>query len=93
MHLSNSSEPTRRLHRPSAWVLGSSSKRSGAVYAALLALVGVFWSGSAVRAADSRVECFVYDDGYQNVAGPSDAVYFAGPQSACIPDGTATGSR
>ena len=90
MSQSNHSELTHE--RPSAQTISSNANRTGGVYAVLFALVGVFWSGGAVRADDSRVECFVYDDGYQNVAGPSDAVYFAGPQQACIPDGTATGT-
>lgn len=37
------------------------------------------------------VECFVFDDGYRAMAGPSGAVFFSGSGQACIPDGTSTG--
>jgi hypothetical protein len=35
------------------------------------------------------VECFVFDDGYSNLAGPADAIYFGGllQLQACIPGG------
>lgn len=33
------------------------------------------------------VECFVFNDGYADRAGPSDAIYFNGPRRACIVDG------
>lgn len=62
---------------------------------ALLALCAVLMSAVCATAATARaenVQCFVYDDGYTNVAGPSDAVYFLGPNRACIPDGTGTGT-
>lgn len=68
------------------------AKRGAVLSAIVLATVGVLSAGNAARADQDRIECFVYDDGYTNVAGPSDAVYFAGPQKACIPDGTATGT-
>lgn len=61
----------------------------------LLALCAMLVSAFCAFAASARAEniqCFVYDDGYTNVAGPSDAVYFAGTNRACIPDGTATGT-
>jgi len=38
------------------------------------------------------VECFVFEDGYANMAGPSDALYFPGPNQVCMPDGTPTGT-
>ena len=41
------------------------------------------------------VSCFVFDDGYTNLKGPSDAIYISGRPNdrgaACIPDGTANG--
>ena len=77
MHRSNR-KVSGRLHDLSVWVI-----------AGTLALMGSIWTGIARAEA---VECFVYDDGYSNMAGPSDAVYFAGPNKACIPDNTATGT-
>jgi len=38
-----------------------------------------------------EVECFVFDDGFQRMEGPSDAVYFAGPGEACIGDESTKG--
>ncbi|HEU4536556.1 MAG TPA: hypothetical protein VFS00_20670 [Polyangiaceae bacterium] len=38
------------------------------------------------------VECFVFNDGYTDMAGPSHAVYLASTGQACIPDGTAAGT-
>lgn len=38
------------------------------------------------------VECFVFDSGYANIAGPSNAIFFRGPNAACIGDGTAAGT-
>lgn len=42
----------------------------------------------------SPVRCFVFDDGYTNMAGPSTAIYISGAQGgkACIPDGTTNGT-
>jgi hypothetical protein len=34
------------------------------------------------------VECFVFDDGYANMAGPSDAIFFSSTGQACIPNGS-----
>jgi hypothetical protein len=33
------------------------------------------------------VECFVFNDSYANIAGPSDAIFFNGSGQACIPNG------
>ncbi|MDI1476283.1 hypothetical protein [Polyangium sp. y55x31] len=38
------------------------------------------------------VECFVFNDGYTNMAGPSQAVYLTDTGQACIPDGTPGGT-
>jgi hypothetical protein len=43
-------------------------------------------------AAAQPVTCSVFDDGYALMSSPADAVYFAGPQKACIPDGSASGN-
>jgi hypothetical protein len=41
------------------------------------------------------VSCYVFNDGYTSMKGPSDAIYISGRTgdrgAACIPDGTATG--
>ena len=41
------------------------------------------------------VSCYVFNDGYTNMKGPSDAIYISGRPydrgAACIPDGTANG--
>jgi hypothetical protein len=39
----------------------------------------------------STIACSVFNDGYSDLSTLSDAVYFAGPQTACIPDGTPGG--
>lgn len=64
---------------------------SGSVSGVLLALflaLGV----TNQAAAQAAVECFVYNDAYTDMAGPSDAILFSGPNQVCIPDGTATGT-
>lgn len=38
------------------------------------------------------VACSVFDDGATNLSPASEAIYFAGNQKACIPDGTGTGN-
>jgi hypothetical protein len=45
-----------------------------------------------VAATAEGVVCSVFDDGYANLVGPSDAVFTNGSQQACIPSGTATGT-
>jgi len=37
------------------------------------------------------VACHVFDDGSANMSSLSEAIYFADPRTACIPDGTARG--
>ncbi|MET0341210.1 MAG: polymorphic toxin type 44 domain-containing protein [Polyangiales bacterium] len=41
--------------------------------------------------ANVAVECFVFNDGYRDMAGPSAAVQLRGERQACIPDGSSTG--
>ena len=41
--------------------------------------------------AVGAVSCSVFDNGYANASTLGDAVYFAGPEQACVPDGTAQG--
>jgi hypothetical protein len=38
------------------------------------------------------VECFVFNDGYTNMVGPSSAIYFSPTGQACVPDNTSTGT-
>lgn len=42
---------------------------------------------AAVSSTGSSIVCYVFDDGHTNMAGPSDAIYIRGPESACIPGG------
>lgn len=42
--------------------------------------------------ASDAVACYVFNDGYTNVAGPFDALYFRGNSSVCGPDGSSTGA-
>lgn len=59
---------------------------------------GLFCSASGVPGqcgpinAGQGVECFVFDDGYANMAGPSQAIYLSMEGQACIPDGTSSGT-
>jgi len=54
---------------------------------------GLFDTPNCQPAAQAEaVLCSVFDDGYTNLAGPSDAVYINTNRQACIPDGTAAGT-
>jgi hypothetical protein len=48
--------------------------------------------GSGAPPNDRPVACSVFDDGYTNLTAPSQAIYFAKPEQACIPDGSAQGT-
>jgi PAN domain len=51
------------------------------------------WFGRCVADVDgSDVNFSVFDDGSSNQTAPSDGVYVRAPRSACVADGTATGS-
>jgi hypothetical protein len=50
------------------------------------------WFGNPVTGDGQVVECFVFDDGYQNLVGPTRAIYYRGPHQMCIPDGTPAGT-
>lgn len=52
------------------------------------------WFGRCFTTDESRNVYFnVFDDGYTNVAGPTDAIFISKTSGqACIPDGTTTGS-
>lgn len=50
------------------------------------------WVGRARTTSGKPVQCYVFNDGYTSVAGPSDAVYARSANSVCIPDGTANGT-
>ena len=54
------------------------------------------WFGRGITQDGRNVTCDVFDDGYSNLQGPTDAIYslgILGQQNldACIPDGTTTG--
>ena len=47
--------------------------------------------GAAPPVTNKPIACGVFDNGYTNMSRLADAVYFAGPETACIPDGTPQG--
>lgn len=50
------------------------------------------WLGRPVSASGRAAQCYLFDNGYTNVVGPTDAIYAAAPNRVCMPDGTATGT-
>jgi hypothetical protein len=51
------------------------------------------WFGRCVATPSGRtVTMNVFDDGYANMAGPTDAVFINGSNQACMPSGTASGT-
>lgn len=50
------------------------------------------WFGEASTNDGHAVECFLFDDGYENMVGPTRAIYFRGPNQFCMPDGTDFGT-
>ena len=45
------------------------------------------------RTTDGRgVHCYLFNDGYTDMVGPTEAIYYRGPNQVCMPDGTATGT-
>lgn len=50
------------------------------------------WFGRPTTASGKAAECYIFDDGYTNMVGPTDAIYFRAPNQFCKPDGTATGT-
>ncbi len=50
------------------------------------------WVGRPVSASGRAAQCYLFDDGYANVVGPTDAIYAAAPNRVCMPDGSATGT-
>ena len=71
----------------------ASGLRTGLLYIGY-GVTSVMLTGSGVPQQE-QVMCYVFDDGYTNMAGPAEAVYISGRSSdkdkACIPDGTANG--
>jgi hypothetical protein len=50
------------------------------------------WFGEASTNDGHAVDCFLFDDGYENMVGPTRAIYFRGPNQFCMPDGTDAGT-
>jgi hypothetical protein len=50
------------------------------------------WFGLAETQDGRRVECFLFNDGYTNMTGPTRAIYFRSNGQVCLPDGTPTGT-
>ena len=52
------------------------------------------WAGRCTGSSSGRtITMSVFDDGYTNLTAPWDAVFTNGQNQACIPDGTASGTR
>jgi hypothetical protein len=75
------------------WVTGISSCHYVSVERFVEEIYGVIREAPTPREAGEGIECFVFDNGYTNRAGPSDAIFFSGRTSpnergkACIPGG------
>lgn len=50
------------------------------------------WFGLAQASNGRPVECFLFNDGYSNITGPTRAIYFRSNGQVCLPDGTPTGT-
>jgi hypothetical protein len=50
------------------------------------------WFGLGETQNGRRVECFLFDDGYTHMTGPTRAIYFRSNGQVCLPDGTPTGT-
>lgn len=48
--------------------------------------------GASPGSNGEAVNCYIYSDGYTNMAGPSNAVFINTSRQACIPNGTAAGN-
>jgi hypothetical protein len=50
------------------------------------------WFGAS-RTSDGRdVECFLFDDGYTNMVGPTSSMFFSAPGKICMPNGESSGT-
>jgi hypothetical protein len=50
------------------------------------------WFGLPTTPDGRNASCYLFDDGYTNKIGPTDAIFYSGPGRVCMPDGTATGA-
>jgi hypothetical protein len=50
------------------------------------------WVGRPVTATGKPVQCFLFNDGYADLIGPTDAIYARAPNQVCMPDGSSTGA-
>lgn len=48
------------------------------------------WFGLAETTDGQKAQCFLFDDGYTNMIGPTNAIYYRSPRTVCMPDGSAT---
>ncbi len=49
------------------------------------------WVGRPKTASGKPVQCYLFNDNYTSLIGPTDAIYVRGSNEVCMPDGTATG--
>ena len=50
------------------------------------------WVGLPATASGKPAKCYLFDDGYARVVGPTDAIYAKGPNQMCMPDGSPAGT-
>jgi len=50
------------------------------------------WFGLADSEDGRPVRCYLFNDGYADVVGPTHAIYYRAPGSVCMPDGSAQGT-
>lgn len=55
----------------------------------IISIIGLF---ATTLHAGTPIQCSVFDDGYTKMSAAADAVYFAGGNKACTPDGSPEGN-
>ena len=50
------------------------------------------WVGLPTTASGKPAKCYLFDDGYARVVGPTDAIYAKGPNQMCMPNGSPAGT-
>lgn len=50
------------------------------------------WFGLSETTDGQKAQCYLFDDGYTNMVGPTNAIYYRAPGSVCMPDGSAMGT-
>ena len=50
------------------------------------------WVGRPVSAGGKPAQCYLFNDGYTSLVGPTDAIYALSPGQVCMPDGSSNGT-